>query len=321
LKVSHWTFFNGSGLTNVAVDICNAEVSLGSESVLCDTQKPETWEKGMNADIHVVHSHIPDVLSLDKKKKVVVIEHGAPEHVFESSVQSGLHGNYGPSDPFAIMAFLLHRADAVVSFWPRQAAIWETMTKAPVHCVPMGIDTEFWKPVPKQNLLTGHPAILTAENCHTCKWPLDLMIMWPMVVKEKTNARVHFINIPYDQHRWWLPLAYLNDARYTTYISPSKLNKEQLRNFLCAADFYYSPVQYGDFNRMSLEATATGTKVISYEGNEYADFWIKEGDQREQAKQMLDIITGKVEPRPVDKIVSDIRGTAERMLEIYGGLI
>jgi len=319
LKVAHWTFINGSGLSNVAVDIQEAEVKLGSESVLCDTSKSDTWEKGMDADIHVVHSHIPDSLSLDKSKKLVTIQHGSPEHVFEMSLRNGLTGSYGASDSLAIVGFLLNRVNAVVTFWPRHTEIWNTMTQMPVHTIPMGIDKEFWKPVPKQRLLTGNPSILTAENCHTCKWPIDLMFMWPHIVEKKITARAHFINLPYDQHRWWLPLAYMNNTRYTSYISPVKLPKEQLRNFLCAADFYYSPVEYGDFNRMSLEAAATGCKVISYRGNEWAHYWITEGDQREQVKEILAIINGEIKPRDIPEVPS-IEETAKRMLEVYASI-
>ena len=319
MKIAHWTIQNGSGLANVASDICEAEKALGSNSVLCNTQVPATWEAGMDADVHVVHSHIPDKISLCTDAKLVVVQHGSPEHVFELSVTQGLNGNYGSGDSLAIVGYLMGRANAVVSFWPRQAEIWKTMTRAPVFTLPMGIDTSFWQPVAKQKLLSGIPALLTAENCHTCKWPIDLMFMWPWVVKELPDARAHFLNIPYDQHRWWLPLAYMTTARYTTFISPNKLPKDQLRSFLCAADFYYSPVEYGDFNRMSLEATSCGCKVISYKGNEYAHFHIDEGDQRSQAKQLIQILNGSAtpyEPKPV----ADIKDTASEMLRIYGGL-
>lgn len=311
---------NGSGLANVASDMCEAEKALGYNSVLCNTQAPDTWGEGMDSDIHVVHSHIPDKISLSTNAKVVNVSHGSPEHTFELSVTQGLYGNYGAGDSFAMSSFMMKRADAVVSFWPRQAAIWKTMTNVPVFTLPMGIDTDFWKPVPKQKLLSGKPALLTAENCHVCKWPIDLMFMWPWIVKELPDARAHFLNIPFDQHRWWLPLAYMNGARYTTFISPNKLPKDQLRQFFCAADYYYSPVEYGDFNRISLEAASCGCKVISYKGNEYAHYWIDEGDQRNQAIQLIDIMSGRVTSRSIPKI-SNIKETAEAMILIYGGLL
>jgi hypothetical protein len=71
---------------------------------------------------------------------------------------------------------------------------------------------------------------------------------------------------------------------------------------------------------MSLEAKSCGCKVISYAGNDYADFWITEGDQREQAKQLLGIFKGEIQARPT-LAIPDIKETAKQMLEIYGGLL
>ena len=83
MKTVHWTMLNGSGLANMATDICDAEVRLGNDSIVCNTTDMSTWEKGMDGDIHVIHSHIPDKLSFSEKTRVVNVEHGAPEHVFE----------------------------------------------------------------------------------------------------------------------------------------------------------------------------------------------------------------------------------------------
>lgn len=319
MRVVHWSIFNGSGLATMGIEMCKAEQELGNPSIICDTQDMSTWSKGMEGDIHVIHSHMPDSLIFDRGKKVVAVQHGSPEHVFEESVKAGLTGNYGASDPLAMAGYFLKRADAVITFWARQEFILRKMTSAPLFCLPMGTDTTFWNPVPKQNLLTGKPAVLTAENHHNCKWPIDAMLMWPYVVEQVPSARIHFMNVPYDQHRWWVPLSYMTGTVYTSYMG-LKFSPTQLKNFFAACDFYYSPVRYGDYNRVSLEAKACGAKVISYRGNEYADYWITEGDQREQAKELIDILQGKREPREV-KPVPDIKDTAARMLEIYRSIL
>jgi hypothetical protein len=83
-----------------------------------------------------------------------------------------------------------------------------------------------------------------------------------------------------------------------------------------SVDYFIGLVRYGDFNRISLEANATGVKTISYSGNPYSDFWVPEGDQREIAKVLVEILNGNVEPRKKD-IVPDIEETAKGMVKIY----
>jgi galactitol-specific phosphotransferase system IIB component/glycosyltransferase involved in cell wall biosynthesis len=315
MKLTHWTFFNGSGLANVAVDMAEADRQFGFDVTVCDTNNVETWEKGMDADIHVVHSHIPDKLSFDKSKRIITVQHGAPEHIFQISVEQGAAGGYGTGDSFSLAHFFLKRSNALVTFWPRQAEILETLTDRPIFCIPMGIKKDFWthQDIPP---MVGTPSIFTSENAHTCKWPLDMFLIWPRIVKEIPSARLHAINMPLNQQRWWWPLSYANNSNYSTYMSAMRLDAAGLRNYLSASNFYYSPVRYGDHNRMSLEAAACGTKVISYEGNEYAHYWVREGDQRRQVVDLLRILKGEAEERtPLP--VPDIIDTAKAMLQVY----
>lgn len=315
MKVAHWTFFNGSGLANVATDMAEADSAIGLESVICDQNNPETWEKGMNAHVHVVHSHMPDKLTFNKASKIVIVQHGSPEHIFEISVQQGTSGAYAPGDSFALSAFFLKRADAVVTFWPRHAAIWETMTDKPVFCVPMGIKKDFWT---RQDIapLAGSPALFTAENMHNCKWPLDIFFLWPHLAERLPDARLHVANIPANQAPWWWPLAYMNGSRYSTFMNSLRFDHSTLKIYLSAAPFYYSPVRYGDHNRISLEAAACGAKIISFEGNEYAHHWVREGDQRRQLEDLVAILSGTREERqPLP--VPDISETAAALLQVY----
>jgi hypothetical protein len=67
---------------------------------------------------------------------------------------------------------------------------------------------------------------------------------------------------------------------------------------------------------MSLESNACGTKTISYTGNEYSDFWLPEGDQREIAKLLLSILKGDVAPRE-KRPVEDVSVTAQGMKALY----
>ena len=94
------------------------------------------------------------------------------------------------------------------------------------------------------------------------------------------------------------------------------LNQTNLRNALCSTDYFIGLVRYGDANRLSLEANACGAKMITYAGNEYSDYWLHEGDQREIAKELLAILKGDVEPRKKLQ-ASNVMETAAAMKNIY----
>lgn len=317
MKIAHWTLANGSGLHRVAEDLSLNERSMGHESkVIVSTDKAQ-WDEGMGADIHVSHSHIPDSV-LKKDSKVVWVGHGTPEHCFQISVEQGLRGTYAPSDSFMVSQYWLQHADAVVTFWERHRAIWKTLCDrhTEVHCIPLGVDTDFWKPFAGRGRFAGSPSLFSAENCHYIKWPLDLFIMWPFITEELREARLHCHYVPSDQHRWWFPLVNRNGAYYRSFISGNRFNDAELLNAFNSVDYYIGLVRYGDFNRIALEAKASGTKVISYRGNPYADYWLTEGDQRIMAQELLEILRGNVKPRET-VVIPDIGDTARAMIRIY----
>jgi hypothetical protein len=275
----------------------------------------------MGADIHVVHSHLPDPVAA-QGGKVVWIGHGTPEHCFQQSMELGLNQGYGAGDSFMLGLHWLQNADALVTFWPRHKAIYDSMLDKgrSVNCIPLGVDRDFWKAIPSNGKFAGSPSIFTAENCHYIKWPLDLITAWPWVFKEVLDARLHINYLPRDQHRWWFPLMFRNGTAYSSFSSANMYDHEALRNCFVSTDYYIGLVRYGDFNRICLEAKASGSKLISYIGNPYADFWVTEGDQRTIAQQLTGILKGEVEPRETQAVPS-INETAEAMLEIYKGIL
>jgi hypothetical protein len=186
-----------------------------------------------------------------------------------------------------------------------------------VDLVPLGLDKAFWKPGPSRGKFSGEPSLFTSENCHYIKWPLDLFLMWPWVYPQVNgNPCLHAAYLPTDQHRWFFPLINRNGASYASHVSPLAFQSEDLRNVFYSVDFVIGLVRYGDFNRLSLEANASGAKTISYRGNVYADFWLTEGDQREMTKELVSILNGQTEPR-AKETVPDIVETAIAMKAIY----
>jgi hypothetical protein len=273
-----------------------------------------------------MHTHFPDAMRsrVTKPLKIIYVVHGTPDHIFQSSVEDGSRKSYGHADGWMLTMNWLRTADAIVTFWPRHQAIWKSMCdkNTKVHCVPLGVDKEFWKPTPTRGKFQGSPSVFTAENCHYIKWPFDLFLAWPWVYPHVNGeARLHAPYLPNDMHRWFFPLVNRNGCSYGAHISPLAFDKETLRNAFVSTDYFIGLVQKGDFNRLSLEAAASGAKTISYTGNPYADFWIPEGDQRVIAENLIEILNGKRAPR-ADKIpVPAIDETAKEMLKIYESIL
>ena len=319
MKIAHWAFKNGSGLGKVAQEISEAETAMGMASIVINSLDESEWEWGRHADIHCVHSHMPEKFR-KFAKKVIFFIHGTPEHIFQTSVEQGLT-RYGASDSFMMAMEWLRTSNAIVTFWPRHAEIWKQMSdlNTKIHTLPMGIDTNFWKHVPSRGVWAGKPSVFTAENCHYIKWPLDLFIAWPWIASELLDATLHAHYLPRDQHKWFMPLVFRNGTAYRSFISADVMAPEDLRNAFCSVDYYVNLVRYGDFNRIGLEARASGCKVISYEGNPYAHYWICEGDQRKMADQFTAILKNTVKARTPKKVPT-ISTTVQALKEIYGSL-
>jgi hypothetical protein len=316
---------NGSGMHRVGESISTAEKAMGLDSLLVDcTSESDAWEAAEDADVHVVHTHYPDSFRGREKKprKLVWVAHGTPDHVFQSSVEAGLGAPYGHADPFMLMQYWLRNADARVTFWPRHQWIYQRLVDrgTPIHCVPLGVDTAFWAAGVSRGKYSGTPSVFYAENQHYIKWSYDILIAWPEIAEQVKGAVLHNIYVPRDMHRWVFPLVNANGASYSSHISPSTYAHDELRNVFRSVDFQLGLVRYGDFNQLSLQANAAGTTTISYAGNPYADYWIREGDQRGIAKDLSAILSGEV-PKRVKTPVPDITETAQAMVAIYETLV
>lgn len=332
MKIVHWTLDNGSGLNRISLNMCAEERKLGLDSYVCYTgSQPGSITKAVPdlvqvlsddqarvmADIHVAHSHLPDGLS----GKTIFIPHGTPEHCFAVAVEQGRYQGYVAGDPFMLSFYRLNHCDVTVTFWERHKFIWQTMSpKADVRCVPMGVDTDFWKPGQATGKWSGAPSLFSCENMHAIKWPLDLILAMPIIQEGVPGAVLHLHYLPLDSHRYWFPLLMANGAIYKTFASGGYFSPEELRKNFYNCDYYVSFVRYGDHNNMSMEAKASGCKVISYKGNPYADFWIDEGDQRIMGIQLIEVLNGITKPRETAPVPS-IREMAEAMVNIYKSLI
>ena len=324
MKIVHWTMYNASGMNQVAVTMNAAEKKLGLDSHIANPfeMKHEILlDKFLDADVHIAHTYFPEWFKkkITKSYRLVWIAHGTPEYVFGESVAEGEKGGYGINDGVMLQHYYLQHADAIVTHWPRHQAIYQQMVDkhTKVNLVPMGVDKDFWKPVPSQGKYVGEPSLFSAENCHTIKWPYDLFVTWSLAHPQlKTCGSLHVIKLPTNIHRWFFPLVNRNGASYACHISASMFDATNLRNAFVSTDFFIGLVTKGDFNRLSHEANSCGAKSISYPGNPFSDFWVREGDQRDTAHDLIEILEGRVEPRKKLPVPS-CDETALQMKAIY----
>jgi len=317
--------FNQSGMNRVAESLVEAEKQIGLDSHIVNIQETTVgeWDTWADADIHVAHTHFPDQMrkKLTKPLRLVWVSHGTPEHVFNSAVEESNKG-YGHGDGWMLFMYWLQHADARVTFWPRHAAIMESMADkgTKVHCIPLGVNKAFWEAGLSGGKYAGNPSVWSGENCHAIKWPLDLLIMWPWVYRELDGANLHVNYLPTNLHRYFFPLVNRNGASYGAHISPLTFAHSELRNIFRSIDWFIGLVKYGDHNRLSLEANTAGAKTISYAGNIYSDYWLPEGDQRIAAAELVRILKGEVEPRKKTP-VPDISETVLAMKQIYESIL
>lgn len=329
MKVAHWTLCNGSGMNAVAQSMADAECKLGLDSIVLNIQTDEDWDRALDADVHVSHTHIPVMYrgkawlkQVTKPFRMVGVFHGTPNHVYMGSVQAGEGGAYGHSNSLMIMMTDLKRSHARVTFWDRHAAIYQTMVQpnTPIHVVPMGLDLDFWKDGESRGKYQGNPSVWYGENSHEIKWIFPLLVMWPWISDEVDDAVLHGCYIPFDQHRWAFPFATANGAYYRAHLGSWTYPHSELRRVLKSVDFVLGLVEKGDFNRLSLEANASGATTISYKGNPYSDYWVSEGDERETAQELIGILNGNVEPRKKTPVPS-LNEMGEAMVKVYESIL
>lgn len=318
MRSVQWVTPNGSGMHHVAETLARAELACGVESRCLDPHDAlqDGWDFARAADVHVNHTHLPDEF---QGKPHVFVHHGTPEIVFELAVRDAEQNGYNTGTGMAQHFRLMQEADAIVTFWERHHALIDLMTDkaTKVDLLPMGVDHAFWSGGTSHGHYLGKPALLNCENAYPFKWSVDFLRVWRWVWDKIPGATLHVANVPANL----LPQIKLMTARsgavYGTVAGSWTYDANNLRNIFKQVDFYLSTVRYGDHNRMSMEAGASGLKVISYPGNLYADYWMREGDIRETIKDLISILDGTTPPRADKLPVPTEADMAHGMIHVY----
>jgi len=311
----------------VAESMARAELAMGVDSRLLDPfAEGPAWDIALDSDIHVWHTHIPDTItgksfakSCRKPFKRVFVHHGTPELIFEMAVRESETNGYGSATGFSQSIYAMKVSDAVVTFTPRHHALFSTMMgkQGTVDLLPMGLDLAYWQAGVSRGKYQGRPSFSNCDNQYPFKWAVEFIKMWPWIRAELTDAFFHVSYVPVGTQRFVDVLAATYGSVYGTVIGNWHYQHDDLRNIFKSLDFYLSGVRYGDLNRVSLEAKAAGMQLISYPGNDYADYWIPEGDHRRQAQAIIEIGKGNVEPRADAEHVPTEAMMAHAAINVY----
>lgn len=312
-------------MNHVAQQCADAETRLGHDSKLVDVAKAETWDETAGADVHVMHTALPDPVRVrGGNYKLVFVPHGTPEHVVENVVDGIERGGYAPGDAWMLLKNWLHEADATVTFWHRHQWVYQQMVpkaaRPSIHFVPLGVDTAFWRGGTCRGKYAGEPSVWMSENQHRIKWGLDVLMAWPAIRQALPLARLHANYIPTGLLKIFYDLTTTNGAGYTSWLASATYDHANLRDIFASVDFLVSPVRYGDHNNLFMQAAAAGMQTVSYPGNEYADYWMPQGDQREMAKALIPILRGDVDPRPDKLPVPELEDMGRAMIAVYESL-
>jgi hypothetical protein len=224
--------------------------------------------------------------------------HGTPEHVFENTIDEAKDNGYNVGVSAMHHQRGMQNADAIFTFWSRHRDLYDLATDKHtiVDLIPMGIDHAYWQAGESKGKYLGAPSVFNCENQHAFKWGYYILRMWPWIQREVETAVLHIANIPTNAQRFVDVMCARYGSIYGSVVGSWSYDHNNLRNIFKSLDYYISPVRYGDHNRTSMEAGAAGLKVISYPGNPYADFWMQEGDDRYQARDLIAILKGDVAP-------------------------
>jgi len=221
-------------------------------------------------DIHCIHSQIHPHYYKDGKPKVLFL-HGEPDYGMLTKVSTQ-----------AIMD-LIPIVDCFVSFNEAEAKIWNSFKRT--YTISKGIDLEKYIPEKKRTKkLKGSPAIVYAEHWRQFRHPLHVFVALERVVKKLPQMRFYPFGCPTNEQDFWLRI--VRNNRYLTFTPGVFKWQPDMPVVLGMADMVISPV-FPSYGRVSLEALAMNTPVVSYNTNPHADYKCEPYDPDDMAEKIL----------------------------------
>jgi len=181
MKIQHWVRKEHSGLFTSTLELAVYEEKAGHEVTLSQPTGEEVlYGKPIEPDVELVHSQL-SINSYHNGVPKFMWMHGEPLSSVGNKISMKAVVDLAP----AMEAFLCMRKDEHI--------IWNSIKRT--YLVPKGIDLERFTPMePKEERLSGEPAVLYIENWRGQRNPLYLCVAMQEVWKKYPKARLHLVN-------------------------------------------------------------------------------------------------------------------------------
>jgi glycosyltransferase involved in cell wall biosynthesis len=242
-----------------------------------------SWEQAKKADIHVLHSWIPDEIKKDKTKKHVAVLHGPNEHMLWKEFTSNR-----TDEAFNLHLRILWTYDATIVHYQHEQDILELYDENNrLHLVPNSIDLDRYRGEPTFKWeFRNHPAILSCDTVRLEKLPAQIMWAMPKIAKRVPTARLNLFSLPLEGISTWRNMFCKSKGREVENLCENiQFEINDLRPFMRGADIGFNNNMNGIQSRAQMEMMAMGVPVIAYNG-EYTPYIARIWDLNSIAEQV-----------------------------------
>lgn len=300
MYIVHWTNWSPrqSGMFESVKDQIKYERKAGLQSDMADPNdkskegrvdiddgwlSPISWENAKKADIHVLHSWIPDEIKKDKTKKHIAVLHGPSEHMLWKEWISERK-----EEAFNLHINILWKYDATVVLNKHELDIMELYDEhGKLHYIQNSIDLERYQTDEFSWKYNNHPAIMSCDVVRLEKLPAHIMWAMPRIVKRIPQARLNLFSLQLEPIATYRNIFCRSKGRNLEHLCESiQLENKNLQPFMRGADIGFNNNVSGIASRVTMEMQAMGVPVISY-GGTYTPYIAKIWDLDSIAEQVV----------------------------------
>ena len=289
-----------SGIVDT-LDVNGGKIDRGLES--------KSWDWAENADIFVMHSHVPKFLEKDVDAPIVMILHGTPEDCIYSELYM--------KDQFPYSTLLMYRKNKkkykmYVTMWERDLDFWKPLFEG-VRYVPAGVDLDVYKPEGMRIDFPGDPSIIFCDTWRNFKLPFACAYGVRKYYDTNPNLKFHVFDAPVNerQNAFWRTL--FGVSGFKKFVGEFGHKVKNIERLYRGSDMLVTGVHSGP-SRVIREATACGLTVVAG-GVAELEFNAHPNKPSEYAKQ-LKLCWDYIQDIGKDNIIAENRKRAEKYFDV-----